>query len=86
MDFKSGRQKFILLVLPDSKGIAQKSILFVTSDVLDDRHNVHTGSCSRAGVIHAKSTNVGRGHLTDFIKNWRVGWYKSTPFSNSETV
>ena len=26
------------------------------------------------GAIHAKSTNVGRGHLTDFIKNWSVGW------------
>ena len=26
------------------------------------------------GAIHAKSTNVGRGHLTDLIKNWHVGW------------
>ena len=29
---------------------------------------------ARTGAIHAKSTNVGRGHLTDLIKNWSVGW------------
>ena len=39
----------MLLVLPDSTEIAQKPILFVTSNVLDHRHNyVHTGSWSGA--------------------------------------
>ena len=38
MDFKCGRQKFILLVLPDSTDIAKKTILFFTSNILDERY------------------------------------------------
>ena len=43
---------FMSLVLRDSTEIAQKSILFITPDVLDDRHNVHTGSWSGAAQLH----------------------------------
>ena len=51
MDFKSGPQKLMSLVLRDSTEIAQKSILFITPDVLGDRHNVHIGSWSGAATF-----------------------------------
>ena len=36
-----------------------------------------------AGAIHAKSTNVGRGHLTDFIKlECGFGWSIRISLSN----
>ena len=45
----------MLLVLPDSAEIAQKTILFVTFNVLDHRQNyLHTG-CWRAGLSSGES-------------------------------
>ena len=85
MDFKSGPQKLMSLVLRDSTEIAQKSILFITPDVLDDRHNVHTGSWSGAATLlrvhHFQIAKRYRLHVTSAVY---TDWINSS--DNSDRI
>ena len=52
-----------------------KVFINCTVDIADSSYKEQSVHVNRLkGAIQAKSTNVGRGHLTDFIKNWSVGW------------
>ena len=64
------------LVLRDSTEIAQKSILFITPDVLNDRHYVHTGSWSGTATLvrvhHFQIAKRYRLHVTSAVYTDRI--------------